>query len=55
LVAIASFVNGQKNGPWKIWDDQGVLRYDMTYQNDSKVDIWYMYDEAGELVSQQVY
>ncbi len=52
-VAVANFKNGKKHGNWKIWDDEGILRYDISYADDSKVDISYMYDENGNLLSQK--
>jgi antitoxin component YwqK of YwqJK toxin-antitoxin module len=47
--------NGQKHGKWLIWDDNGTLRYDMTYKNTERTGIWYIFDESGKLIASEDY
>jgi len=54
-LAEANYTDGEKHGIWLIWDENGVLRYEMEYTLGIKSGIWKMYNEMGELVSQKDY
>ncbi|MBE0673173.1 MAG: toxin-antitoxin system YwqK family antitoxin, partial [Bacteroidales bacterium] len=38
-----------------VWDDNGTLRYDMTYKKGEKAGTWYMWDEKGNLIMEKSY
>jgi antitoxin component YwqK of YwqJK toxin-antitoxin module len=49
----AGFADDLKEGPWKIWDEKGVLRYEMLYRKGQKVGVWVMYDENAKKISEK--
>jgi antitoxin component YwqK of YwqJK toxin-antitoxin module len=55
LVSKAAYKNNLKHGNWKVWDDTGILRYDLNYANGEKIGTWKMYDEKGTLTESKKY
>ena len=50
-----NYNKGKKNGIWRIWDDNGILRYEMRYKEGRKTGFWYMWNERGKLISEKKY
>jgi antitoxin component YwqK of YwqJK toxin-antitoxin module len=50
----AHFNEGKKDGEWMVWDNQGSLRYRLTYKNGSPVGEWAMYDAHGKVSGRKV-
>lgn len=42
-------------GYGSIWDDNGILRYEMRYKEGRKTGFWYMWNERGKLISEKKY
>jgi len=38
-----------------VWDENGTLRYDMTYANGEKSGTWIIFDENGKKTSRKEY
>jgi antitoxin component YwqK of YwqJK toxin-antitoxin module len=55
LIAEAEYRNNKKHGTWHVWDDTGIMRYEMQYNNGKKTGNWYMWDEKGKLISEKQY
>jgi antitoxin component YwqK of YwqJK toxin-antitoxin module len=51
----ANYKNGVKHGKWYIWDEKGVLRYEMEYNNGQKTGKWVIYNEEGKMLSEKTY
>jgi Uncharacterized protein conserved in bacteria len=52
-VAEANYRDGLKDGPWKVWNDHGVLRFEMFYDKGRKSGIWRTWDDDGKLLTEQ--
>jgi antitoxin component YwqK of YwqJK toxin-antitoxin module len=55
LIAEAEYKDNKKTGTWHVWDDSGVIRYEMHYKNGEKSGTWYSWDEKGKLISEKKY
>jgi antitoxin component YwqK of YwqJK toxin-antitoxin module len=53
--AEARYHRDRKHGKWLIWDDNGLLRFEMFYKNGKKTGTWRMWDENGILQSEKKY
>ena len=47
--------NGNKEGKWNIWDDNGNLRAEMHYINGERKGSWKIWDENGVLLKEMNY
>jgi antitoxin component YwqK of YwqJK toxin-antitoxin module len=50
ISAVASYVQGVKHGPWRVWHPNGELAYDLYYQYGEKAGEWKAFKEDGELL-----
>jgi antitoxin component YwqK of YwqJK toxin-antitoxin module len=55
LISEAEYLKNKKHGNWFVWDDSGIMRYEMHYDNGRKTGTWYMWDEKGKLISEKTY
>lgn len=53
LTGIASYKDGQKDGPWRVWNDKGILRFEMFYAKGRKSGIWRTWDDDGKLLTEE--
>jgi uncharacterized FlgJ-related protein len=55
LTAEAEYINGQKNGEYKQFNENGSLSVDLFYKNDMENGIAKIYDDKGYIVSEDFY
>ena len=46
-------VNGKKDGKWKVWDNQGNIRAQMSYKNGERSGLWKTWDENGSVINEK--
>lgn len=49
----ASYKEGEKDGPWRIWNDKGVMRFEMFYTRGKKSGIWRTWNDEGLLLTEE--
>ena len=50
---MATYRDGQKDGPGRIWNEKGNLLFEMFYTRGRKCGIWRSWDEEGNLLSEE--
>ena len=56
IISIVSYdKDGNKDGVWESYDENGTLRTQSFYKNGKRVGEWKMWNEKGELVSKKNY
>ena len=55
LIAEAEYRNNKKNGTWHVWDDSGIMRYEMQYDNGKKDRHLVHVGRKGKLISEKKY
>ena len=52
-MGLASYKDGQKDGPWRIWNEKGVLRFEMFYTKGKKSGVWRTWNDEGDLLTEE--
>lgn len=55
IISEAHYAAGKKDGTWKIFDENGTLRFEMHYNKGKKIGKWIQYNEQGEVTSTKTY
>ena len=52
-VELYTYKDGEKDGPWRIWNDKGIMRFEMFYTRGKKSGIWRTWNDEGVLLTEE--